>query len=74
MSNLDKLKDVFSPYVLPDTEITPLSSFTELGLDSISVVEAVIKLEEIYGEEITLTENVKSMGDILKQMSPEEGE
>lgn len=73
MTNLEKVNDIFKEYALPEVEITEFSSFQDLGMDSIMVVEATIKLEEKYKVEITLSEDVKSVGDILKQFPTEEG-
>ena len=71
MSNLEKLREVFSQYT--DAEITEGSTFEDLEMDSLTVVEATMEMEDKYGFQFIVGEEIKTVGDLLAQM-PEEGE
>ncbi len=45
--------------------ITAESSFSELGLDSLDIVELVMHIEEEFGVSIETSENIRSIGDLL---------
>lgn len=45
--------------------ITAESTFSELGLDSLDIVELVMRIEEEFGVSIETSENIRSIGDLL---------
>jgi len=72
MTNFEKLKEVFAPYT--DAEITEDSTFEELGMDSLTVVEATMELEDKYGIQFLVGEDIQTVGDLIRQMPNGEGE
>lgn len=49
-------------------EITPETTFEELGLDSLSVVEAVMECEQDYDIEIDAEANPKTVGEFVSMV------
>jgi len=47
-------------------EITPESTFTDLGIDSLDTVELLMQLEDSIGCEIELDRKVETVGDLVK--------
>ena len=41
------------------------TTFVEIGLDSLDTVDLVMKLEEEFGFDIPMSENIKSVGDLV---------
>jgi len=48
------------------SEITMDSTFKDLGIDSLDMVEMLMSLEEQVGREIELTEKVETVGDFVR--------
>lgn len=46
-------------------EITMESSFEELGLDSLDMVELIMKLEEVLDVQLEMDESLKTVGDVV---------
>lgn len=42
------------------------SSFEELGLDSLSIVELVMELEEAFEVSIEVSDKLKTVGDVVR--------
>ena len=47
------------------SEITPESSFKELGIDSLDTVEMVMELEDRLGFELDLDRKVATVGELV---------
>ncbi len=61
---LDKVKEVLGEYV--DTEITPDTTFEELGIDSLDMLDMVMKVEEELGVEIELNPSITTVGALVE--------
>jgi len=48
-----------------DMKITEDTSFEELEMDSLDIVELAMKIEDEFGVNIEMSENIKSVGDLL---------
>lgn len=48
---------------LEDLEFTPETTFEEVGLDSLAVVEALMACEDEFGVEINVETNPKTVGE-----------
>ena len=72
MTNLERIQEVFSPYT--DAPITENSTFEELGMDSLTVVEAAMEMEDRYNVQFLVGEEIRTVGDLLAQMPTEEGD
>lgn len=46
--------------------ITPETTFAELGLDSLDTVELVMQFEEEFDVTLTVTEDLKNVGDFVR--------
>lgn len=47
------------------SEITMETKFEEIGLDSLDMVDLVMLLEEEFGVEIEIRENIKTVSDLV---------
>jgi acyl carrier protein len=47
------------------SEITPESTFQDLGIDSLDTVEMLMKLEDKIGVEIELDQKVETVGELV---------
>lgn len=47
------------------SKATPDTTFTELGLDSLDLVELIMAMEETFGTTIELTSDVKTLGQAV---------
>lgn len=61
----DKVKEVLHKNrgIALDT-IQPTSTFADLGLDSLDVVDLVMVFEDEFGVQIELSEEIKTVGDV----------
>lgn len=48
------------------SEITPNSTFVELGIDSLDTVDLLMSVEDAVGFEIELTQKVETVNDLVK--------
>ncbi|MBQ8833543.1 MAG: acyl carrier protein [Oscillospiraceae bacterium] len=55
------------------SSITPESTFTELGIDSLDTVELLMNLEDELGIEIELDQPVATVGDLDKFIQSKQG-
>jgi len=64
---LEKVSAVIKDYKDDETlEITEVTTFEELGLDSLDAVELVMNIEDEIGVSIQMSPDIKTVGDILK--------
>ena len=60
-----KVAEILAAYKDIDVSlITPTSTFSELGLDSLDMVELVMALEDEFSISIEMNENLKTVGNI----------
>lgn len=67
MTTFQKLCDILSKeFDLGKDNITPETTFSELGLDSLQIVDAVMRIEETFGVEISdeEMEKFRSLSDV----------
>jgi len=50
---------------IDQADITPKSTFAELGLDSLDTVELVMNMEEEFGITIEMNENIQTVEDLV---------
>lgn len=48
------------------SDITMDSSFEELGLDSLDMVELIMKLEDALDVQLEMNEDLKTVGDVVR--------
>ena len=64
---LEKITEMLRDYKgEPDLEVTAASTFAELELDSLDTVELVMNLEEEFSVTIEMSENIQTVGDLIK--------
>jgi len=67
MNVFKKIADVIADHVGSDaSEITEATTFEELGVDSLDIVEMVMKFEEELGVELELEEKFNTVGELAK--------
>lgn len=63
----DKIKEILMDFNDFDpAELTEDKAFSDLGLDSLDVVDLVMKIEEEFGVSIQLSESLRTLGDVAK--------
>jgi acyl carrier protein len=68
MTTLQKLKDILvSDYRVAPELVTPEATLVTLGLDSLSVIELMFKIEDVFGLTIThdTPTNLVSIADVV---------
>ena len=64
---LEKITEILRNYKgEPDLEVTEASTFSEMELDSLDTVELVMNLEEEFSVTIEMSENIQTVGDLIK--------
>jgi len=64
---LEKITEMLRDYKSePDLEVTEQSTFAEMELDSLDTVELVMNLEEEFSVTIEMSENIQTVGDLIK--------
>jgi len=65
----EKVAKILADYrELDVAEIKPETSFEEIGLDSLDLVDLVMLMEEEFGIEIEIEGNIKNVGDLVAQI------
>ena len=64
---LKKIQDIISKYLDIDADsITEESSFKDMRIDSLDMVEIVMEIEDTFDIVIEETEEIQTVGDIIK--------
>ena len=64
---LKKIQDIISKYLDIDADsITEESSFKDMAVDSLDMVEIVMEIEDTFHIAIEETEEIQTVGDIIK--------
>jgi acyl carrier protein len=61
----EKIKELLSE-LTDNKEITLDSGFKDLGLDSLDIVDLIMQLEEEFGVELEMNDNLTNIGDLVK--------
>ena len=62
----DRIRDIMMEQLsVEENEIGKDTSFEELGVDSLDIVELTMALEEEFGIEITVAEEMQTVGDLV---------
>ncbi|HQQ89643.1 MAG TPA: acyl carrier protein [Oscillospiraceae bacterium] len=62
---LERIAKVINDYMETERSITEETTFAELELDSLDMVELVMNLEEEFGVNIEMDESLKTVGDLM---------
>lgn len=66
---LDKMKELLADKVDVDTDtITEETKFSDLGIDSLDIVELLMSIEDEYGVNIEPDESLATVGDVIKKI------
>lgn len=64
--DLEKVQDVLRKVTGDDElEVTPETRFHDIALDSLSLIEAVVRLENALGVRLDSMEGIEKVGDLL---------
>lgn len=64
---IDKIKEVLADHLDMDmAEITPDTSFDDLGIDSLETVEIMMEREDEFGIEIPVADVGKTVGSLIE--------
>lgn len=62
---LERIAKVINDYMETESVITETTTFAELELDSLDMVELVMNLEEEFGVNIEMDGSLKTIGDLM---------
>ncbi len=62
---LERIAKVINDYMETESAITETTTFAELELDSLDMVELVMNLEEEFGVNIEMDGSLKTIGDLM---------
>ncbi len=62
---LERIAKVINDYLESDRVVTEETTFADLELDSLDMVELVMNLEEEFGVNIEMDESLKTVGDLM---------
>ncbi len=60
----DKVKEILAEYT--DAEVTMDTAFDDLSIDSLDMLDMVMKVEEELGVEIELNPSIKTVGALVE--------
>ena len=67
MSTFDKVVEILvEAKDLEADKVTMESTWEDLGLDSLDTVELVMKMEDAFSISLEMTEDMKTVGDVVK--------
>ncbi len=67
MTVLERIAEILAESTdIAAEDISPESSFEDMGLDSLDVVELAMTMEEAFNIKIELNEPVKTVGELVK--------
>ena len=67
---LEKIAKILRDYKDDDTlEITETTTFADLELDSLDTVELIMSIEEEFDVNVEMSENIKSISDLMAIIS-----
>ncbi len=65
----EKVKEILMEKTDKDaSEITMETSFSDLGIDSLDIVEMSMDLEDAFGIELEVDEKLATVGDLVKKI------
>lgn len=63
---LEKIKKILMDFNdFKEEDLKAETTFASLGLDSLDIVDLIMKIDEEFGTSIELNENLKTIGDIV---------
>ena len=69
MTNLEKLEKIIGDYKeLEPGTLTPETTFEELELDSLDLVDMTMACEDTFGVSIELDDSLKTVADLLHRI------
>ena len=69
---LEKIVKILRDYKAdPELAVTEQTTFEELELDSLDIVELIMGIEEEFSVTIEMSEDIKSIGDLLRIIESE---
>ena len=69
MTVLEKITKILQDYKAnQDLVVTEQTTFAELELDSLDIVELVMKVEDAFSVTIDMEENLKSVGQLMESI------
>jgi len=64
---LEKITEILRDYKSdPELKVSEESTFVDMEFDSLDTVELVMSLEEEFDVTIEMSENIKTVGDLMK--------
>ena len=67
---LEKITKILRDYKdNPNLEITEQTTFAELELDSLDIVELLMNIEDEFSVTIEMSENIQSIGDLIETVN-----
>ena len=71
MTTLEKLEKIIGEYkdVEPGS-LTPETTFEELELDSLDLVDMAMACEDTFGTTVEVSEDLKTIGDLMAIVDP----
>lgn len=64
MTTIEKIGEILSEYKGEEVSVTADTKFSDLGFDSLDVVDLVMKFEDEFGVEIEMSPDLDTVGKI----------
>ena len=69
MTTFEKIRDIIADHSGEDAEnITPETEYTALGIDSLTIVEILMDIEDNFGVTIEAANAGKTVGDLVAKV------
>lgn len=72
---LERIKKILREFNdFTDEQLVPTATFVDLGLDSLDIVDLVMRIDDEFGTTITMDGSLKTLGDLIEFVNENKNE